>query len=159
MVCYGPRLGTIAVAGTVVYVLLHRVIGRILHIAGLVLEIALITGLVAAAAVLVIWTVRAVQRRRAAAGACTTCRFRCQQSLIPHSQPVARRLQLTAQRPQQGRPRPWPGGPQPVAPRPQPGAVPARGRGIRSQRCCPRGCRWPRRTTAPRPGRSSCAEG
>ena len=119
MVCYGPRIGTIAVVSAVVYVLLHRVIGRILHIAGLVLEIALITGLAAAAAVLVIWTVRAVQRRRAAAGACTTCRFRCQQSLIPHSQPAARRLQLTAQRPQQpipqpGRPRPWPGNPQPT---------------------------------------------
>ena len=115
MVCYGPRIGTIAVASAVVYVFLHRVIGSILHIAGLVLEIALVTGLAAAAAVLVIWTVRAVKRRRAAAGACTTCRFRCQQSLIPHSQPAARRLQLTAQRPQPGRPRPWPGNPQPTA--------------------------------------------
>jgi hypothetical protein len=115
VVCYGPRIGTIAVVSAVVYVFLHRVIGRILHIAGLVLEIALITGLAAAAAVLVIWTVRAVQRRRAAAGACTTCRFRCQQSLIPQSQPAARRLQLTAQRPQQGRPRPWPGNPPPTA--------------------------------------------
>jgi len=119
MVCYGPRIGTIAVAGAVVYLLLHRVIGRILHIAGLVLEIALITGLATAAAALVIWTVRAVQRRRAAAGACTTCRFRCQQSLIPHSQLTARRPQLTAQRPQPenpqpGRPRPWPGNPQPT---------------------------------------------
>ena len=119
MVCYGPRIGTIAVVSAVVYVFLHRVIGRILHIAGLVLEIALITGLAAAAAVLVIWTVRAVQRRRAAAGACTTCRFRCQQSLIPQPQPAAQRLQLTAQRPQQpspqpGRPRPWPGNPQPT---------------------------------------------
>ena len=93
--------------GAVVYVFLHRVIGRILHIAGLVLEIALITGLAAAAAVLVIWTVRAVQRRRATAGACTTCRFRCQQSLIPHAQPAA-------QRPRQGRPQPWPGNPQPT---------------------------------------------
>ena len=102
MVCYGPRIGTIAVVGAVAYVFLHRVIGRILHIAGLVLEIALITGLAAAAAALVIWTVRTVQRRRAAAGACTACRFRCQQSLIPHSQPAAQRLQLTAQRPQPG---------------------------------------------------------
>jgi len=114
MVCYGPRIGTIAVVSAVVYVLLHRVIGRILHIAGLVLEIALITGLAAAAAVLVIWTVRAVQRRRTAAGACTTCRFRCQQSLIPHSQLAARRLQPTAQSPQPGRPLPWPGSPQPT---------------------------------------------
>ena len=87
MVCYGPRIGTIAVASAVVYVFLHRVIGRILHIAGLVLEIALIAGLAAAAAALVIWTVRTVQRRRAAAGACTTCRFRCQQPLDLRPQP------------------------------------------------------------------------
>jgi len=99
MVCYGPRLGTIAVVSAVVYMLLHRVIGTILHIAGLVLEIALITGLAAAAAALVIWTVRTVQRRRAAAGACTTCRFRCQQSLIRPQQAV-RRPQPTAKRPQ-----------------------------------------------------------
>lgn len=81
MVCYGPRVGTIAVAGAVGYVFLHRVIGQILHIAGLVLEVALITCVAAAAAVLLAWTVRTVQRRRAAAGACTTCRFRCQQPL------------------------------------------------------------------------------
>jgi hypothetical protein len=106
MVCYGPRIGTIAVASAVVYVFLHRVIGRILHIAGLVLEIALITSLAAAAAVLVIWTVRAVQRRRAAAGACTTCRFRCQQSLIPRPQPAVRRPQPAVRRPQPAAPCP-----------------------------------------------------
>jgi hypothetical protein len=87
MVCYGPRIGTIAVVSAVVYMLVHRVIGSILHIAGLVLQIALITCVAAAAAALVIWTVRRVQRRRAAAGACTTCRFRCQQSLILLPQP------------------------------------------------------------------------
>ncbi len=63
MVCYGPRVGTIAVAGAVGYVFLHRVIGQILHIAGLVLEVALITCVAAAAAVLLAWTVRTVQRR------------------------------------------------------------------------------------------------
>jgi hypothetical protein len=92
MVCYGPRIGTIAVAGAVVYMLLHRVIGSILHIVGLVLQIALITCVAAAAAALMIWTVRRVRRRRAAAGACTTCRFRCQQSLILLPQPGPRAL-------------------------------------------------------------------
>src|SRR5215470_822148 len=89
MVCYGPRLGTIAVVSAVVYMLLHRVIGTILHIAGLVLQIGLITCVAAAAVALLIWTVRRVQRRRAAAGACTTCRFRCQQPLILQRVPVA----------------------------------------------------------------------
>jgi hypothetical protein len=92
MVCYGPRIGMIAVVGAVVYVFLHRVIGSILHIAGLVLQVALVAGVAAAAAALLIWTVRRVQRRRAAAGACTTCRFRCQQSLIL-PQPTVRRSQ------------------------------------------------------------------
>ncbi len=113
MVCYGPRIGTIAVVGAVVYVFLHRVIGSILHIAGLVLQVALVVGVAAAAAALLIWTVRRVQRRRAAAGACTACRFRCQQSLILpqptirrsqpaiwHPQPAARRPQPAARRPQ-----------------------------------------------------------
>jgi|SRR5215813_944003 len=100
MVCYGPRIGTIAVVSAVVYMLLHRVIGTILHIAGLVLQVALITCVAVAAAALLIWTVRRVQRRRAAAGACTTCRFRCQQSLIVRPQPAVRR--------------PWPGSPQPA---------------------------------------------
>jgi hypothetical protein len=91
MVCYGPRLSTIAVAAAVGYVLLHRVIGRILHIAGLVLEVALIACVAAAAAMLVAWTVRTVQRRRAAAGACTTCRFRCQQPLTRQREQAAPR--------------------------------------------------------------------
>ncbi len=84
MVCYGPRLTTIAVVSAVGYVLLHRVIGSILHIAGLVLEVTLITCVAAGAAVLLAWTVRTIQRRRAVAGACITCRFRCQQALIQH---------------------------------------------------------------------------
>lgn len=81
MVCYGPRAGTIAAVGIVGYALLHNVLVRILHIAGLVMEIALITGAVAALTVLVAWTAQATSRQRAARGACTTCRFRCQRSL------------------------------------------------------------------------------
>jgi len=81
MVCYGPRAGTIAAVGIVGYALLHNVLVRILHIAGLVLEIALITGAVAALTVLVAWTAQATSRGRAARGACTTCRFRCQRPL------------------------------------------------------------------------------
>jgi hypothetical protein len=145
MVCYGPRVTTIAVAGAVVYVLLHRVIGRILHIAGLVMEVALIVCLAAAAAALLAWTVRSVQRRRAAAGACSTCRFRCQQPVTLHPQPVTLRAQLpgpaarVSHQPTAGprreawpgtpagprsetrpRPEPWPGTPA----RPRPGTNP-----------------------------------
>jgi len=91
MVCYGPRVGTIALACAAAYALFHRVIGHILHIAGLVIQITLITCATAAAVALLAWAVRAIQRRRAAAGACTTCRFRCQQPLDLRPQPrVAR---------------------------------------------------------------------
>jgi len=81
MVCYGPRLSTVVLACAAAYALLHQVIGHILHIAGLVMQAVLIIGVAAAAAVLLTRTVRGIQRRRAAAGACTTCRFRCQQPL------------------------------------------------------------------------------
>jgi hypothetical protein len=83
MVCYAPRAGTIIGAGILGYALLHKLILRVLHIAGLVLEVALITGVAAAAALLLAWAVRATSRRRAARGACTTCRFRCQRALTP----------------------------------------------------------------------------
>lgn len=99
MVCYGPRLATTAVATAVGYVLLHRVIGQILHIAGLVLEVTLITCVAAGAAVLLTWTVRTVQRRRATAGACTTCRFRCQQALAQHLEPAPARSAPAAPHP------------------------------------------------------------
>ena len=108
MVCYGPRLGTIAIAGAAAYVLLHRAIGRILHIVGLVMQIALITCAAAAVLAVLAWTVRTVQRRRAAAGACTTCRFRCQQSLTQRPQPESQRPEPTPLRPEPAAPHPEP---------------------------------------------------
>ena len=87
MVCYGPRLSTVVLACAAAYALLHQVIRHILHIAGLVMQAVLIIGVAAAAAVLLTRTVRGIQRRRAAAGACTTCRFRCQQPLDLRPQP------------------------------------------------------------------------
>lgn len=81
MVCYGPRITTLAIIGAVVYVFFHQMIGHILHVAGLIFEITLITCAATAAVALLIWTTRRVQHRRAAAGACTQCRFPCQQAL------------------------------------------------------------------------------
>jgi hypothetical protein len=40
-----------------------------------------ILGVEVAAAIALVWLTRQIRRRRAAAGACTTCRFRCQQAL------------------------------------------------------------------------------
>ena len=82
MVCYGPRLGTIAAAILAAYVLLHGTIGRVLHVAGQIAGTALLTCAAAAVTALVLWTVRAVQRRRGMTGGCATCRFACQQRLV-----------------------------------------------------------------------------
>ena len=45
------------------------------------LEIALILSVEVVSAIALVWLTRQIRRRRAAAGACTTCRFRCQQAL------------------------------------------------------------------------------
>jgi hypothetical protein len=81
MVCYAPSTGTLAVIGVGIYVLWHKVIGHFLGMFGTVLEIALILSAEVAATIALVWLTRQIRRRRAAAGACTTCRFRCQQAL------------------------------------------------------------------------------
>ncbi len=83
MVCYVPGTGTLAVIGLVIYLAWHKAIGHFLHAVGAVMETTLMAGTAVGAVTLVIWTARAIQRRRAVAGACTTCRFRCQQALQP----------------------------------------------------------------------------
>src|ERR1700759_123778 len=81
MVCYAPSTGTLAALGIGIYVLWHKTIGHVLGLFGTVLEIVLILGVEVAAAIALVWLPRQIRRRRAAAGACTTCRFRCQQAL------------------------------------------------------------------------------
>src|ERR1700761_54004 len=79
--CYPPSTGTLAALGIGIYVLWHKTIGHVLGLFGTVLEIVLILGVEVAAAIALVWLTRQIRRRRAAAGACTTCRFRCQQAL------------------------------------------------------------------------------
>jgi hypothetical protein len=81
MVCYLPGTGTLAVIGFAVYLVWHKAILHFLSVVGLGAEIALLLGAEAAVAVALIWTARMIRRRRAQAGACTTCRFRCQEAL------------------------------------------------------------------------------
>jgi hypothetical protein len=86
MVCYAPGTGTLAVIGVGIYVLWHRTIGHFFGLFGTVLEIALILVVEVGSAIALVWLSRQIRRRRAASGACTTCRFRCQQALAarPH---------------------------------------------------------------------------
>ena len=81
MVCYLPRTGTFAVIGFAVYLVWHKAIMHVLGMVGTATEIALLLGAEVAVAIVLIRTGRMIRRRRAQAGACTTCRFRCQEAL------------------------------------------------------------------------------
>ena len=83
MVCYVPGTGTLAVLGFAVYLVWHRAIMHFFSMVGLAMEVTLLLSTEVAVAIFLIWTARMIRRRRAAAGACTTCRFRCQEALAP----------------------------------------------------------------------------
>jgi hypothetical protein len=81
MVCYAPSTGTLAVIGVGIYILWHKTIGHLFGLFGTVLEIVFILGVEVGVAIFLVWLTRSIRRRRAQSGACTTCRFRCQQAL------------------------------------------------------------------------------
>jgi hypothetical protein len=81
MVCYAPSTGTLALVGVGIYILWHKTIGHLLGLFGTVLEIVFILGAEVGVAIFLVWLTRSIRRRRAQSGACTTCRFRCQQAL------------------------------------------------------------------------------
>ena len=83
MVCYVPGTGTLAVLGCAVYLVWHRAIMHFLSMVGMAMEVTLLLSAEVAVAIFLIWTARMIRRRRAAAGACTTCRFRCQEAMAP----------------------------------------------------------------------------
>lgn len=81
MRCYAPRAGTILFFVVLGAVALHGQVGQAVATVGLVTAILAASALVAGILTGSAFAVRAVQRRRAAVGACTTCRFNCQLSL------------------------------------------------------------------------------
>ena len=92
MVCYVPGIGTLAGIGLAAYLIWHKAIGHFLGAVGVVLEFALIIGGAAAAVVVLTWTARTIRQRRARVGACTACRFRCQQSIRPRPHLLVNRV-------------------------------------------------------------------
>ena len=92
MVCYVPSTGTLALIGAGIYVLWHKAIGHFLGLFGTVMEIAVLLGAEACAAIALVWLTRLIRRRRAEAGACTTCRFRCQQALAARPNMLVNRV-------------------------------------------------------------------
>ena len=81
MVCYAPGTGTLAAIGFAVYLIWHKAILHFFSMAGTTMEITLLLAAAALAAFVLVWTARMIRCRRAQAGACTTCRFRCQEAL------------------------------------------------------------------------------
>ena len=104
MVCYLPGTGTLAVVGLAVYLILHQAIMHFLGLVGAATEIALLLAVAAAVAIALIWTARRIRRRRAQAGACTTCRFRCQQALQARPNLLVNRVDRRALPPAPARP-------------------------------------------------------
>ena len=105
MVCYAPRTGTLAVIGFAVYVVWHKAILHFFSMAGTTMEITLLLAAAALAAFVLVWTARVIRRRRAQAGACTTCRFRCQEALKARPNLLVNRVDRRVT------PRPWPAAP------------------------------------------------
>jgi hypothetical protein len=90
MICYLPALRVVTVSGVAAWLLWHKAIMHILGVAGMVLEITVAAAGAVALAVAVIWLTREIQRRRARAGGCTGCRFRCQLAMTGPAAPGRR---------------------------------------------------------------------
>ena len=91
MVCYARRAAWIAILGIVVLVMLGADETHLFNVVGLLLTFAIVLGGAAAGAGLSVLALRSVQRKRAAAGACVTCRFRCEHAMVP---PQSQRIWL-----------------------------------------------------------------
>jgi hypothetical protein len=118
--CFLPGTGTLAIIALSAYLLWHKAIGHFLAIAGVVAGPLLVVGAAAAAAGLVIWTARLIRRHRARAGACTTCRLGCQQSLPGHRHLLVNRADRRLAAPARMLPEPagrerWPWAGEPVS--------------------------------------------
>jgi hypothetical protein len=81
MICYVPWLRTIVLTALAAGLLWYKTIAHVLGVLSLTLAVLLAVSAAAAVVVAAARVARAVQRRRAAVGACTQCRFRCQLDL------------------------------------------------------------------------------
>jgi hypothetical protein len=120
MVCYARPATRLAVIVIVALLVFGRPLSHFFDTAAVMAAIAVATGAGAVAAVLVFTAFLSTRRRRAAAGGCVSCQFRCQHAMTePSRTGRPRRLWLvsTADRrePAPAQPRPGvPGRPVPV---------------------------------------------
>jgi hypothetical protein len=81
MVCYARRATWITILGIIVLVMVGADQTHLFNVVGLLLTLAIVLGGATTGAVLTVLALRSVQRKRASAGACLTCQFRCQHAL------------------------------------------------------------------------------
>lgn len=85
MVCYARPAGMLAVIVVLSALVFGAPISHFVDTAAFVAVAAAITAAVAVAVALLIAASMSVRRRRAAAGACVTCQFRCQHAMTERS--------------------------------------------------------------------------
>jgi hypothetical protein len=82
MVCYARRATWIAIFGIIVLVMLGADQTHLFNVVGLLVTLAIVLGGATTGAGLTVLALRSVQRKRAATGACVTCRFQCQHAMV-----------------------------------------------------------------------------
>lgn len=116
MRCYVPRAGTILFIVVIGAIVLHGPVGHAVAMVGIVTAVLAGVALVAGLITGITLATRARQRRRAAAGGCVSCEFKCQQALTRQGfRPAARRPLLVGfYTMERARPA-WPNEPMPLS--------------------------------------------
>jgi hypothetical protein len=81
MVCYAQRLITMTCIALVAFLLLGKAVTHSLDVASLVVSVSAVVAGTAVAAAIAFVSFRSVRRRRALAGGCVACTFKCQHAM------------------------------------------------------------------------------
>jgi hypothetical protein len=122
MVCYARPASRMAALLLVVLLVFGRSFGHFLGDAALIVAVAVAAGVAAVTAVVAFAAFLSVRQRRAAAGGCVSCQFRCQHAMT--EQPRRLLVVSTVSQRDQGAPR-WPDRPvhRSVVPAPRVGSA------------------------------------
>jgi hypothetical protein len=85
MVCYARPASWLAAIAVAACVILGRPVGHFLDTAAVAVALTVVIAGVAVATALVLAAVMSTRRRRAAAGGCVSCQFRCQHAMTESS--------------------------------------------------------------------------
>jgi hypothetical protein len=85
MVCYARPASWLAAIAVVAYLILGRPVGHFLDTAAVTVAVTVVIAGAAVATALALAAVMSTRRRRAAAGGCVSCQFRCQHAMTESS--------------------------------------------------------------------------